>query len=46
MSCYRTERHVVNERTVEFRELNGRGLLCRNLRNVVVYVTYQNRQIK
>ena len=35
MSCYRTERHVVNEGTVEFRELNGRGLLCRNLRNVV-----------
>ena len=46
MSRYRTERYVVNERTVEFKELNGRWLLCRNLRNVVVYVTYQNRQIK
>ena len=42
MPRYRTERHVVNEGTVEFRELNGRGLLCRNLRNVVVFITRQH----
>lgn len=39
---YKVEKHVFREGTEEFNELNSRGLLCRNLRNVVTWLIRQH----